>query len=71
MAQGRNGSNGVAKCLYPDCDRPGDFSRGNCRRHYNQHNALVNAGVTSWARLIKQGKALKGWLRRKKTTSTK
>jgi hypothetical protein len=66
MAQGRNASaNGVAKCKYPECQEPGNFARGNCRKHYNLHNALVNAGVTSWATLIRQGKALKGWIRRK------
>lgn len=44
------------KCLVTGCTDTG-YSRCLCIRHYIVAHRLVHKGITSWAKLVEQGKA--------------
>lgn len=46
------------KCLTKRCTCPGDWSRGLCKPCYNSLAYLCRTGKTTWAKLVKEGRAL-------------
>jgi hypothetical protein len=58
MAIGRRkaaAEDSVEVCLTPGCTKPGTCSRGNCKGCYKRYLEDVNAGLTTWDKLIRKG----------------